>query len=352
MNLIARGLTTVDRVNLIYDVDPAVGGPIKKDTLWFFGSVRFWKNGSEHRGDVLQPQPAGVARLHSGSAAGPPSRATATATRACASRGGSSTKHKISAQQQVQPADPRSFLRPGSGEPAARAGCDHQLQRAAVLSLAGGLDRAGHQPSAVRRWPVAGEQGLPLLPAAGGRPRSAVLDRGQYQHPLGKHGQRRRLQRQSQLERPARRVLRDRLARGEIRRQLPARELLLHDRNRARRPELFAAQRAAALGDALGDSHLALRHRQGEPRPVRAGSVDGEPADAQRRPALRLLQRVRAGTTSRPGPPGAHSRCRLRAGVRHPALEEPLATAGRRLRPLRQRQDRREGERRPVPAGR
>ena len=42
-DLTARGLTSVDRVNYIYDIDPAAGGPIAKDRLWFYGSYRNWK---------------------------------------------------------------------------------------------------------------------------------------------------------------------------------------------------------------------------------------------------------------------------------------------------------------------
>jgi hypothetical protein len=36
----ARGLTSATTVKRSYDIDPAFGGPIKKDKLWFFGSVR------------------------------------------------------------------------------------------------------------------------------------------------------------------------------------------------------------------------------------------------------------------------------------------------------------------------
>ena len=38
----AQGLTSVNRVNEIYDVDPAFGGPIEKDRLWFYASVQKW----------------------------------------------------------------------------------------------------------------------------------------------------------------------------------------------------------------------------------------------------------------------------------------------------------------------
>jgi Carboxypeptidase regulatory-like domain len=42
-DLMARGLTSVDHVNYIYDIDPAAGGPIARDRLWFYTSFRQWK---------------------------------------------------------------------------------------------------------------------------------------------------------------------------------------------------------------------------------------------------------------------------------------------------------------------
>src|SRR6266853_2181265 len=42
--LIARGLQSVNRLNYIYDSGVTLGGPIKKDRLWFYGSFREWGN--------------------------------------------------------------------------------------------------------------------------------------------------------------------------------------------------------------------------------------------------------------------------------------------------------------------
>jgi carboxypeptidase family protein len=39
-DLIKRGLQTPDAVKMIYDVNASIGGPIKSDKLWFFGSYR------------------------------------------------------------------------------------------------------------------------------------------------------------------------------------------------------------------------------------------------------------------------------------------------------------------------
>ena len=40
--LLARGLRAVDRIEHIYDFNVGQGGPIKRDKLWFYGSVRKW----------------------------------------------------------------------------------------------------------------------------------------------------------------------------------------------------------------------------------------------------------------------------------------------------------------------
>src|SRR5436190_22727968 len=39
-DLLDRGLRTPDAVDLIYDANASIGGPIKRDRLWFFGSYR------------------------------------------------------------------------------------------------------------------------------------------------------------------------------------------------------------------------------------------------------------------------------------------------------------------------
>jgi hypothetical protein len=38
----ARGVTTGNYVDRIYDINPAVGGPLKRDRLWFYGAYRYW----------------------------------------------------------------------------------------------------------------------------------------------------------------------------------------------------------------------------------------------------------------------------------------------------------------------
>ena len=42
--LIASRLKSVNRLNYIYDAGFTLGGPIKRDRLWFYGSFREWGN--------------------------------------------------------------------------------------------------------------------------------------------------------------------------------------------------------------------------------------------------------------------------------------------------------------------
>jgi hypothetical protein len=43
-DLAARGVRAVDKVKEIWDVNPTAGGPIKRDSLWFFAAYRYWGN--------------------------------------------------------------------------------------------------------------------------------------------------------------------------------------------------------------------------------------------------------------------------------------------------------------------
>ena len=75
-----------------------------------------------------------------------------------------------------------------------------------------------------------------------------------------------------------------------------------------------------------------------QPRHLRAGQVDAEPADAERRPAVRLHGHLVPRAVGRTGPAGAEPE-RLVSGAIVVELEGPGAAPRRRLRSLRQRQD-------------
>ena len=58
----ARGLTSVDRVNYIYDIDPALGGPITKDTALVLRVGPGLEDRSVHRPGSSTTRPHGAAR--------------------------------------------------------------------------------------------------------------------------------------------------------------------------------------------------------------------------------------------------------------------------------------------------
>jgi len=60
-DLKARGLTSSTRVRRTYDVDPAFGGPIVRDKLWFWGSVRWQSSELKLAGIYYNLTPTGHA---------------------------------------------------------------------------------------------------------------------------------------------------------------------------------------------------------------------------------------------------------------------------------------------------
>ena len=171
-----RGLTTVDRVNLIYDIDPALGGPIKKDTLWFFGSVRFWKTDQTIAGMFYNLNPQG-SHVYTPDPSRPAFEGDRDGNQSLRLTWKVSTKHKISAQQQVNQQIRDHFYGQGAANRLlAPDAIINYNARPSYLSQVGWTAPVTNR-LLLRRRPVAGEQGLPLLSAAGGRPRPAVLDR-------------------------------------------------------------------------------------------------------------------------------------------------------------------------------
>jgi hypothetical protein len=59
--LVARGLTSSATVHETWDIDPAVGGPLVKDALWFWGSVRAQKTEQTLAGIYFNLTPLGHA---------------------------------------------------------------------------------------------------------------------------------------------------------------------------------------------------------------------------------------------------------------------------------------------------
>ena len=55
--LVALGALSTNNVDYIYDVDPGIGGPLKKDTLWFYFSPRQFSNRQQQAGLFFNSSP-------------------------------------------------------------------------------------------------------------------------------------------------------------------------------------------------------------------------------------------------------------------------------------------------------
>ena len=219
-SLRALGLVSVPKVTRIYDIDPAFGGPLRKDKLWFYGSIRkqnsqqtvadryvnltpaapaytpdFSQPGAEQRRE-RQPEPAAdVADQHQEQAqsAGTERSAEASVLRLCLLQ----RVHHVA----------RSHLLFGI---------------TADVPAAIELELAGDQPAAARGVGGRREQEFRDLPPARHEPVAAVMDGSQHRRDLGQLLGRLRRQRQLPVQHPRRRVVRDRVARGEVRHHLHA----------------------------------------------------------------------------------------------------------------------------------
>jgi hypothetical protein len=98
-DLKARGLASVDTVNLIYDINPALGGPIRKDVLWFFGSVRFWKTDQNIAGQFYNLNPPG-SHVYTPDLSRPAFEGDRDGNQSLRLTWRASTKHKINGQFQ------------------------------------------------------------------------------------------------------------------------------------------------------------------------------------------------------------------------------------------------------------
>ena len=99
-----------------------------------------------------------------------------------------------------------------------------------------------------------------------------------------------------------------------------------------------------------GTPTLGDQPRPAQPRPLRAGSVDGRPLDGERRPPPRLLPKRLSRSERGADPVRAGGRARSRPGGGELEGSEPALRRG--VRPVRQRQDGRQGEREPLRARR
>ena len=161
----ARGLTSATTVKRVYDVDPAFGGPLIKDTLWFWGSVPEGRR-TDARRDLLQLH-ADRPRLHTRSE--PSGRQPGVQPE----RQPSADVAGLAEEQVQRPVPVRvpaaAVLRLLARSADERARGDLLLQVDPDVPVPESLELAGHQQAAARRRVALQPQELPDHAAAGQR---------------------------------------------------------------------------------------------------------------------------------------------------------------------------------------
>ncbi len=335
-DIIARGLRTGGGVDRIYDFNLAIGGPIKKDKLWFFTSGRMWSvncaGAGRVRGAVRHVLPHGHRGVpkRRASAARRASTTRASRARCCASPGRSRSKHKFSVYYDEINKSRGHGMNSGddyntasqiwtspkynsaaakytgtlSNQLLAEAGYSFNYEQY-VITNQDGVNKTAVLARVVRRCqpPRPEQRGPHQRPGQLGRPLPRPLQhdgRPQLHHGLAQHQGRRAVQLGPVREH----------ARGQRR---PAAGLRRHGGRAVHQPGLgHRLQHAAPLrGEA-----------EGRRRRLRPGLVGAQPADGQHRPAVgvpgarsgrpvlrrRPFRRRTHGATPSRCPPGRTSR--------------------------------------------
>jgi hypothetical protein len=240
-------------------MDPALGGPIKKDTLWFFGSVRTWKTDQTIAGMFHNLNPQG-SHVYTPDPSRPAFEGDRDGNQSLRLTWKVSAKHKISAQQQVNQQIRDHFYGQGAG--------NRLLAPDAIINYNARpsyLSQVGWTAPVTNR--LLFEGGLSLAnkdfhyypqPEVGPDPPSWIegntnIRWGNMVNGGGFNA--------SHNWNAAGRVLRDGLARGEVRHNfLPAHSTM----KSRRRPELLLNGLPRSV--TVGDTDVALRHRQSDVR--------------------------------------------------------------------------------------
>ncbi|MGC4081155.1 MAG: carboxypeptidase regulatory-like domain-containing protein [Vicinamibacterales bacterium] len=336
-DLRARGLTNVTTIDRIWDVNPAVGGPLRTDRIWFFSAVRYWGNATNVEGiwinktlntpfytpDLTKPGKDGDTKNASENV-----RLTFQATQ----------KHRLSVYYDIQQRNvERRNLSPTT----------------APESTERLVTPRNYFTQVTWNWPItstllfeAGNTAYISSFTANRRARSAAVDDrvpGTGDRPaLRRHVEPRDVRGcERRVEPEGDAVLRDRRSRDQGRPADDRRDshaLQLRESQSVR----AGAERRAAHADGLGRSVDDGGEADAVAVDLRAGPVDRPPPDAELRRPLRLPECLHPRAAPAGG--GVRRRARLRTGEERAELGRSLAAHGRVVRPLRHGQDGAQGE--------
>ncbi len=319
----AAGLTSTDKIDRIWDSNFSQGGRIVRDKLWFFGSVRsfgIWAPVAE--------------TFYADGTPGRQRRGSAELSRPVDVAGDAEEQVRRLLRSHLplpRPLDGRR-RRPGDG--------GDQVDHADDLRQHGEVDVDGDQPPALRARLLRDQHRVQDRPRQrrsrqGARHAGVVRDDAQDRHrsrqDLGRRH--RRADRAVPQSRQLGAVVGHRRAQPQERRSVLVGRVSPR-RRPERRSDPALSQRCADRRHRREHAARTARQHGCRSRPLRAGFVAPEPADAQPGPALRAAAELAAApvlagrTLQAGGDPPAEGRRRL---------EELVAAHRRRLRSLRQR---------------
>ena len=352
-SLIDRGITIPAKLYQLYDYNYSGGGPIKKDRLWFFISGRNWASNSyvastfnpdgsqavddndvksfplRLTGQVSQKNRltglfdwANKVRGHRNLGAGVSPEATVVQNQPAAHVAQAKWTSTISSRLLLEAGYTNTFLRTEYRyRPEVRLGACHT----AFVNCAPGTDYGdiAHVDTLAATQTKASPTALGSGFGPAQQPKQSHLYMTSLSYVTGAHSFKAGIQyRWGWDDGPSGR--------------------------HQRRPQPAVSQRRPLRGADL--QYAAREHpgRERRSRPLRAGDLDDQASDGEPRAPLRLFQLVD------PGPDGAGRPLRAGALVRRrrqsPELEGCHGPPGRRLRPVRRRQDRDQGQYRSVHA--
>ena len=342
-----RGITNVSIVHRNYDFNPGVGGPIRRDSLWFYGAFRYEGHDATVVDSYYDKNPAPY--LYEADLDRP------------AHDSGTIPNESFRLTWQASQKDKAQFWLTNQNKSRELYGVN-----ADITPDAAGLQRTRYAMPVTLRWTRT--QTNRLLLEGGFAIAAGAFDNG-YQASVTtsydretiqntpiyrdhRPGEQQELRRGGRLQRgdlepegrPGQRHLRDRRPRlqGGLRRR--------QRRNAAtelehRRPADDVQQRLSAVGHAGAAAGYPGRRLLPRFRAVRPGALDAQARHLHRRPSLRLLRGPRRRRLS---PAEPLERTAVLRRLRADGLEGPVAARGRRLRSVRQRQDRAQGQFRPL----
>ena len=178
--LVALGALSTNNVDYIYDVDPGIGGPLKKDTLWFYFSPRQFSNRQQQAGLFFNTSP--VPHVFTPDLGQPAYETTIDRNVSTRVTWQASPRNKFAFQDQSGGQIFDHYYEGNGTKPAQRDGL---FPYGAGVFHADQLDLAGHEPAAARSGCVIRRQELRLGPATGQRSERVCLHRTHHRSSWG-----------------------------------------------------------------------------------------------------------------------------------------------------------------------